>query len=128
MSMGTTHPNNTRRNPRDFFIAMSTIAVILVNVDDLDEYIGNVSDEKFDELTENYIREEVGRGNFMDTRIRYGVSDKTTSIVIEARVEDDINDSMFKQTIHESCMLPNEKGNFYVDDINSEESIEHTGE
>lgn len=63
---------------------MTTIAVVLVNVDDLDEYIGNVSDDEFDKKTEEYIQEEVGRGNFFDTRIRYLDSNETTISVHSA--------------------------------------------
>ena len=66
---------------------MSTIAVILVNVDDLDEYIGNVSDAEFDKITEDYIREEVKRGNFMDTRIRYTHDPAKTDICVSTTKE-----------------------------------------
>ena len=65
---------------------MSTIAVILVNVSDMDEYIGNISDEEFDRITEEYIREEVSRGNFLDTRIRY-MADKETTVCVSTTTE-----------------------------------------
>lgn len=61
---------------------MSTIAVILVNVDDLDEYMGNMSDEEFDKKSEEYIRDEVERGNFFDTRIRYVSDENDTEVCV----------------------------------------------
>lgn len=73
-----------------------------------------------------YIQEEINDGNFLWTRIAFDTTDKTTSVLIEARVEDDIDDSSFKKTIHESCLLKDKNGGLYVDDINVEETIEHT--
>ena len=106
---------------------MATIAVILVNVDDLDGHVGNVSDSEFDILTKEYIREEVSRGNYQDTRIRYAVSDKTTSVIIDAIVEDDIDETSFKKDTSYSVLLPDGNGQFYVDDLDGESIIEHTG-
>lgn len=74
-----------------------------------------------------YIQDEISNGNFLCTRTVFNVTDKTTSVLIETRVEDDIDDSSFKRIVHESCLLTDKNGCLYVDDINVEESIEHTG-
>ena len=84
---------------------MSTIAVILVNVDDLDEYVGKISDEEFDKKTEEYIREEVERGNFFDTHIRYEELKGMSSTLVSVQTEMDIDDIHFKQVTYEP---PNE--------------------
>lgn len=65
---------------------MSTIAVILVNVDELDEYIGTMSDEEFDKKTEEYIRDEVERGNFQDSKIRYATTEGKTQVCVSNKL------------------------------------------
>jgi len=107
-----------RSNPLIFFIAMSTIAVILVNVDDLDEYMGNMSDEEFDKKTEEYIREEVGRGNFFDTRIRYAEQGGMTSTLVSVQTEEDVDETHFRQVTYESVIIEGR-----VDDLDSDERI-----
>lgn len=80
-----------------------------------------------EEAVEHYIQNEISNGNFLWSRTAFDVTDKTTSVLIETRVEDDIDDKSFKKTIHESCLLTDSNGHLYVDDINVEETIEHTG-
>lgn len=97
---------------------MSTIAVILVNVDDLDEYMGNMTDEEFDKLTEDYIRDEVGRGNFQDTHIRYEHLEELTSTLVSVQTEADIDEVHFKQVTYESVIIDGE-----VVDVDSTENV-----
>lgn len=97
---------------------MSTIAVILVNVDDLDEYVGKISDEEFDKKTEEYIREEVERGNFFDTRIRYEELKGMSSTLVSVQTEMDIDDTHFKQVTYESCIIDDN-----VVDVDSDEKV-----
>lgn len=73
----------------------------------------------------DYIMSELEDGNFLQTGIQMEVTEATSGIVVEVRLDNDVDDKRFNRVIHESVLFP-VSGSLVVEECNVEVRQEQT--